>query len=350
MPLKKRNYREEIECALEGGRPDHMPFTAYEGHMPKDPAARQRLMNLGLSVRRSAGVFRESTPNVAFRVEEEGHDGVRGIHRTPFGEVWKLSRKGAYDSYAPIEFYIKSKDDFKAVEFIIKDRCYETTYDEFRAVQARTGDDGVVVAGIGYSPLLELQLVWLGQENFCYMMADAPDAVLSLYRTICEDEDKRKALVAKSPARYVNYCGNVVPEMLGMENLRQYVEPRWKAFADQLHAHGKKMGSHLDANNLLLLDMIRSSGMDYVEAFTPPPDCNVSVELARRELPGRVLWINFPSSQHLTDSDNIRALTEDILRQAGDRKGVLFGITEDVPAEHIVRSYETILSILEKGQ
>jgi hypothetical protein len=145
-----------------------------------------------------------------------------------------------------------------------------------------------------------------------------------------------------------NYCGNLVPEMIGLPNLEKYVLPCWKAFADQLHAAGKRIGSHLDADNLLILDMIRAAGLDYVEAFTPPPDCNVPVDLARRRLPGQALWINFPSSQHLTSDERIRQVTLEILRQAGDRKGVLLGITENVPDEHRVRSYRTILRTLQE--
>ena len=345
--MTKRNYREEIECALEGGRPDYMPFTAYESHIPTAPEARQKLMAMGLSVCCRQAVSRGVTPNVKLKLVDEGHDAVRAILQTPLGEVSKLSRKAAYDSYAPVEFYVKTKDDLKIVEFIVKDRRCEKAYEDFQAAQARIGASGIVISGAGYSPLLELQLVWLGQENFCYMMADDPDAVLSLYEVICKAEQEGHNIVAESPAKYINYCGNIVPEMLGMENIRRYVEPRWKAFADQLHAHHKKMGSHVDANNLLILDMIRATGLDYLEAFTPPPDCNVSVELARRELPDRTLWINFPSSQHLGSDERISAITTEILQQAGDRKGVLFGITEDVPAEHMVRSYEAILRTLQ---
>ena len=157
-------------------------------------------------------------------------------------------------------------------------------------------------------------------------------------------------LAAASPARYVGYCGNIVPVMLGMDNIRQFVLPRWKAFADQLHAAGKKMGCHLDADNRLILDTIDEAGLDYLVAFTPPPDCSVSVEQARRELPGRALWINFPSSQHLCDDARIQAVTEQILQQAGDRRGVLLGVTEDVPAAHLLRSYDVILHTLRDNE
>ncbi len=59
-----------------------------------------------------------------------------------------------------------------------------------------------------------------------------------------------------------------------------------------------------------------------------------------------MLSINFPSSQHLCSDARIAQITRELVEQAGDRKGVLFGVTEDVPPEHMMRSYRTILGTL----
>jgi hypothetical protein len=128
--------------------------------------------------------------------------------------------------------------------------------------------------------------------------------------------------------------------------VRDYVAPCWNAFADRLHERGKKLGDHLDANNLLIMDVVRDSHLDFVEAFTPPPDCNVPVGHARAAWPGKRLWINFPSSVHLQSEETIREATVEIVHQAGDRKGFLMGVTEDVPEEHIERSVTVILDTL----
>lgn len=153
-------------------------------------------------------------------------------------------------------------------------------------------------------------------------------------------------MVANSPADYVLYGGNVVPEVLGPDKVRDHLCPRWNAFADLLHERGKKMGVHLDANNKLILDVVRKSKLDFVEAFTPPPDCNVSVAEARAAWPQKRLWANFPSSVHIQPEDAIREATLELVRQAGDRKGFLLGVTEDIPREHITRSITTILQTL----
>jgi hypothetical protein len=337
----KRNYREEIELALAGGAPEFVPFTSYQGHVPA--GCGEALAARGMSISASAPVWKETTPNVNLKIINEPGNVMRVIHQTPVGEVWKLQKQTDGGSWGILEFYVKKPEDYKVVEFIFKDRRIEPCYDEFLTAQAQMGERGVVRSGGGSSPLLELQLVWLGQELFCYDLADRPDDLMHLHDLLWKNQQQSMKIVADSPARYINYCGNVVPEMLGLDNVRRYVEPCWEAWAKCLHAAGKKIGSHLDGKNRLLLEFIRQAKLDYVEAFTPPPDCDVSVAQAREALPGTAIWTNFPSSVHLADADNIRRTTLDLLHQAGDRKGFLLGVTEDVPPDRAKESFNAIL-------
>ena len=196
---------------------------------------------------------------------------------------------------------------------LCEDARYEPDYDTFLAECARIGNAGKVIAETCYEPLLDVEVNWLGQERFCYEVADNDDAVMELHEALAENHKKMYEVVAASPADYVLYGGNVVPEMLGPDRVRDYVCPCWNAFADRLHERGKKIGVHLDANNRLILDVVRNSKLDFVEAFTPPPDCNVSVAEARAAWPGKRLWINFPSSVHIQSEDTIREATLEIV-------------------------------------
>lgn len=347
--MSKRNLREEIELALSGQAPEFVPFTCYPGYMPKGPQG-QELMDRGMSLSTSAPIVRELTPNVNLKIEDLP-DGTRRVtHQTPVGEVYKLVKLAAGGSWGILEFYIKKPEDYKVAEFIFKDRRYEPCYDEFLAAQAKLGDKGIVAAGAAASPLLELQLVWLGQELFCYDMADRFDDVMNLHEILWRNQQQIMPIVADSPAKYIKYCGNVVAEMLGLENVNRYVLPAFQAWAQCVHASGKKLGSHLDARNSLLLDFVPQSGLDFVEAFTPPPDCDVSVEQARAAWPGTVLWTNFPPSVHLKDRQTVKQTAAEMIRQSGDRKGFLMGITEDFPQELVYANYCAILEAINESR
>jgi len=339
-----RNHREEIEFALAGGAPPIVPFSFYDHIFPPgfDPAP---LQARGMAICARRMVYRKYTPNIKVTKVDEGQGRVRTIYETPLGTLTALHRIAAL-ALTPVEHPIKKRDDYRAALFIVQDACYEPTYDYFLAEGAMLGNAGKLIAETCYEPLLDIEVNWLGQEQFCYEVADNYDAVLELHHALAENHKKMYNVVAASPADYILYGGNVVPEILGPGRVREFILPCWNAFADRVHEEGKKLGDHLDANNLLIMDVVRESHLDFVEAFTPPPDCNVSVAEARAAWPEKRLWTNFPSSVHLQSEETIREATLEIVKQAGDRKGFLMGVTEDVPAEHIERSVTVILNTL----
>ena len=174
------------------------------------------------------------------------------------------------------------------------------------------------------------------------------DVVLALYEILVENRRKLYPLVAQSPASHANYGGNVTPEIIGRENFEKYYVPHYEEAAEIMHRHGKLIGCHFDANTRLLAPAIAGTALDYVEAFTPAPDTDQSLAEARAAWPGKVLWINFPSSVHTQPDAKVEAVTLDLLEQAGTMDGLLFGVTEDMPPGRWRDSCRAIMSGIER--
>ncbi len=340
-----RNHTDEIDLALAGGAPRQVPFTFYDVLFPPgfDPTP---LQARGLAICARRDVMRIEYRNTSVNQVRESNGDIRTVYLTPVGTLTSFQR-AAVLAYTPVEHPIKKRDDYRAAIAVVNDRRHVANYEPYLAAIGQVGPAGKVIAHTCYEPLMDVQLTWIGQERFCYELADNEDALLELHDALVMSHRQMYDVVADSPADYVLYGGNVVPEMLGPNRVREMIAPAWNAFADRLHERGKKLGCHLDANNRLILDTVRQSALDFVEAFTPPPDCNVSVAEARSEWAGKRLWINFPSSVHLQSDEHIKETTLEILRQAGDRRGFLMGVTEDIPREHIERSCSAILEALQ---
>jgi hypothetical protein len=344
-----RNYNSEIVQALRGGCPEYVPFTFYDTILPSS-INRVKLQEKGLAICARRDVFRTVMRDVDVKRVKEDDGSVRTIYSTPFGSVNQRSRPDAYGSVlmAPVEHFIKSRDDYLVAEFIMKNTYYEPIYDFFLNERSSIGDRGYTLCQTCYSPFIDIQISWVGQEQFCYELADNWDAIMSLYEIMRKKQREMYQVVAESPAEYVLYGGNIVPEMIGPARVRDFILPCWEDFAQLLHEKGKKLGVHLDADNRLILDIVKQSPLDFVEAFTPPPDCSVSVLEARSAWPEKTLWINFPSSVHIRDDAVIEKTTRELLEDAGQRNGFLMGITEDIPHEHIERSVSIILKVIEE--
>ena len=127
-----------------------------------------------------------------------------------------------------------------------------------------------------------------------------------------------------------------------------YVLPHWEEVAAIFHAEGKMLGCHLDANNKLWAKEVGDSGLDWVEAFTPAPDTDMTVAEAREMWPGKVFFINFPSSVHLESASVIEETTKQILKEAAPGDRFIVGITENFPENRWRESFYTILKTLNK--
>lgn len=343
--------RRRVEIALDGGRADKVPFTAYENNIPQC-AVERALRNRGLCVCvRSAPVTRGGSPNVKTEdhtyTDEKGRRVTRTVYETPVGSVSTLTENAGYTIWRH-ERMFKTPDDYKVIRFLIEDQQVEAAYDRFLQAQAAYGEDGVFRANIGLEPLQTLiSGGYLDMQTFCVEWMMNRDEILRLYRAVVEQRRRMYRLIAESPVGHANYGGNVTPEIVGPDMYREYYLPHYREAAEEFRKTGTKLGSHYDANCGVLRELIAEAPLDYIEAFTPAPDTDMSLADARAAWPDKVLWINFPSSVHLKPDSDVRAAALDLLDQAGRPDGLIFGITETVPEDRWQGSFTAIMDGLE---
>ncbi|RKX32175.1 MAG: hypothetical protein DRP71_12415 [Verrucomicrobia bacterium] len=342
--------RERVEIVLHGGCGDSVPFTIYECMIPQTRLERE-MRNRGMCIVDRRGVFKMHRPNVKVteeRIREDGRNLVRTHLETPAGTVSLLTERAGFTTWVH-ERLFRSPDDYKVIEFLIRDEIYEEDYASYAAAQDASGGDSILRAQIGLEPLQELisgRLI--GMETFCFEWMERRDEILKLYQALVEKRREVYPLVAKSPAMHANYGGNVVPEVIGLDAFEKYYLSHYEEAAEIMHQHGKLIGCHFDANCRLLAKAIGSTGLDYIEAFTPSPDTDMTVSEARVAWPDKVLWINFPSSQHLLEDEAIEEIAAGLAEQACDPSGFLVGITEDIPSERWQHSCPAIMNGLER--
>ena len=199
---------------------------------------------------------------------------------------------------------------------------------------------------MGYSPLQEIIYGFMGVERFSIEWMENRDELLKLYHALNESARKLYPVIGQSPAVAVNYGGNVSPEIVGAKRFEEYIIPCYNEAAEEAHKHGVLLGVHFDANNLPLVPGIRDSIIDYVEAFTPPPDCDMTVAEARKAWPDKTLWINFPSSLHLSGVEAVEETMRQILKEAAPGERFIVGVTEDVPDHMWERTFPAMMRVI----
>lgn len=344
--------RQHVERVLRGGHVNRIPFTVYESKIPQCAAERE-MRNRGLCiVNRSVPVVRIHQPNVkvtSTHLYEQGRNIIRTVYETPVGSVSTMREPAGFTSWMHERMY-KRPEDFKVIRFLIEDQRFEPCYGTFSQTQEWLGDDVILRVSFGLEPLQCLiSGAYLGMETFCIEWMDHRDELLELYEAIVAQQRRLYPLIAASPCLHANYGGNVVSEVIGVENFRTYYLPHYHEAAEIMHRHGKLIGCHFDGQCGAIKEAIAETPLDYIEAFTPKPDTNMPLGEAREAWPDKVLWINFPSSLHLRSDAEVEAATVDLVGELGsDTDGLVMGITEDVPEDRWRGSFRAIMNGLDR--
>ena len=357
----KLTPRQRVMAALRGDVPDKTPFTVYSSFLRSrwgarndddaaaDEAAERELRARGLCLVERTASYKTHRPNVGCRVtpytDDRGRDMVRETYSTPHGDLHYVYEPAGFTTWHH-EWLFKTPDDYKALLFLIRDTVVEPDYDAVAGLADELGEDYVVRDQLPLEPLQNLiSSNYMSTETFCIQWMENRDEVLKLYDAFADLARRIYPIVARGPLEFCNYGGNVVPRIIGPHVFRDYYVPHYNEAAEVLHSAGKLIGTHLDADNTTIMDLVAQTRLDYIEAYDP--GVGPSVAEARRAWPEKALWINYPSSWHLRSERGVYEGARQLIHEAGGGSGFLIGITEDLPPQRWRGNFRAIMDAID---
>ena len=343
---------QQVIRALRKENDDSVPFAVYEIMVPRGSVERD-LRNRGLCLVRHRKSYQVYFPNVNIKAvhfrDKNGLDMIRTEYSTPLGDLSVLTRKSGFYLDWIIEHMFKSPDDYKALNFLIRDAVIVPDYDAVAKEISMLGEDYILRDQIGLFGLEPLQSFIssevMNAQDFCIEWMENRDELIKLYNSVVEVNRKIYEVVADGPLQFANYGGNVVPQIIGVNTFNEFYVPNYNEAAEVLHKKGKLIGTHLDADNTIIMDEIGQTALDYIEAFDPA--VGPSVKVAREKWPDKALWINWPSALQLGTLDEIRINTMRLIEEARPVNGFIVGVTEDVPEDRIIGNLDAIMKGVE---
>lgn len=334
--------RQRVEAVLKGQPVDKVPFSCYHFLIYAGEVERQ-LRNQGMCyiIYRGIDIYETENPGVT----ETGsiYTGADGILRqkitleTPAGVLTETGKLTEGHFRVPMEqkpfkeeFLFKSPDDYRPIMELIANRQNTENHAAFARAQQEVGEDDLVVSCLPYSPLQEVMIEIMGLANFSREWHARRNRVLELFEVVRDDHRAKARLAAEYPGFIpVHVDGNQTPMIIGPERFRDYYIPYYNEIADLLRDHGKLSYLHCDDNIKLFAEDIAACRVDCIEAFDPNND--MSVAQARAMWPDKILWLNFPSAEHLNSPKQVAERTRQILKEAAPLDRFLMGVTENVP-------------------
>lgn len=345
------DIKERTLTALNWGEPDRIPLTVYDWMLPRGATGRLlRESGVGLILRLPAHLVEHRQVEIISREYwENGRKLIRKTIHTPVGDVWQTLEpdiSGYEPNFWIKEHFIKKPEDYRTMEFYLRDPVYRDNYEAIREANRRIGGDGLVYVRVAKVPVQEMLYQMMGMERYSFDYYDHRDLFDSLHNTMLERYEDLYKFAAGAPAEILLLGDNITSDVVGEERFRSYCMPVYKRLKECISGTGKKLAVHMDGRLAGLKRPIAEAEFDIVEALTPPPMGDVSIKMARESWPQKALWINFTSSMHIAKPEVIEAHTRQLLEEAGSKRGFVIGVTEDAPFEALERSLGIISRIL----
>jgi hypothetical protein len=280
----------------------------------------------------------EFSTDIKFQINKDG-DRITTRAITPVGELESVSQylpdsyTSAYQSY-----FVKQPEDLKVMQYIWKNRAISPNYEEFEQLDRFWGGAGIAIAlsPISSSALQTLITRWAGIETTVNLIIDSPALFEKTIEVVQSADDEIFEIIADSPAKIVEFPDNVSGQVTGKNLLRKYVLPYWNKRIKQLHRGGKFVGVHNDGGVKSALPVIIEAGFDFVEAVTPKPVGDISLEEIQAISSGQIVVIGgLPGAffSPLYSDDYFKNFIEKVLTIFSGNGGFVLGTADQIPPD-----------------
>ncbi|MCX7705397.1 MAG: hypothetical protein N2115_03970 [bacterium] len=285
------------------------------------------------------------------RKVDENH--IEFVMRTEKGDLKTVYQvvpggMGYGDNCRIVEFPVKTVEDLKILTYLMNHRNSAAVPELFKEAANRVGkraEPTVFLTSTGFTDLIK---VYAGLLNTYYLLSDYPSE-FEEYIEACNERDMRVAKeVLKLPCRIFNLGDHTTNEFTPPPILKKYVIPRWKKISQLMSKNNRFVHSHWDGNSRLILPYLKESGLHGVEALTPVPMCDMTLEEIKEATEGMVVLDLVPAIFFLPSFPlkELLSFTEKVIDMFAPR--LILGVSDEISPPGEIERIEAISELIEK--
>jgi hypothetical protein len=282
------------------------------------------------------------TADVKTSHEHEG-DTQRVRYETPHGPLFEAYRYTVDQTWRTVEFMAKGPADLPALRWLLQRRVISFSAEAFRQGAAYLGDRGEPQFWVPKSPYFALAQQLMKHRDFIYALADCPRELEEIMAIIDDSYDQLyEQLTSSGLLRILNFGENVAMAYLSTRYFEQYCMPWYEKRAGQLRAAGIFTHIHIDGHFRPLLPYLAKLPFDGLEALTPKPQGDVTIEEMREHMGDKVLLDGIPAVLFLDHHprEELRACTERTVELFHLR--LVLGVSDELPEAGGEESFERL--------
>ncbi len=300
----------------------------------------------------SAGIEQFEIRDDMVRIEERHPNHTIMRVRVPAGEISTVYRDiwedGRRVNHRIEDFPVKTIEDLRVATDLINRQQFRANPETFGRAAESVGHRAEPTMFLSSSGLTELVKNWCGLVNTYYLLHDHP-AEVEAYLEACDRRDDRLIDEAlKLPCRIFNLGDHATNEFTPPPMLKKYLMPRWQRIADRLHSEGRFVHTHWDGNSRLMLPFLQETRLDGVEALTPEPMGDMTLEQIKEAVNDKVVTLDLLPAIDFLPNHPVEELLE-FTRRVIDMFApkLILGISDEISQVGEIERVEAISELVD---
>jgi hypothetical protein len=254
------------------------------------------------------------------------------IYTTPYGDLVEEMERTVDATWRVVKFPVHGPDDLKKLRWLFGHLTYRLSVFDFDKGCEFIGDRGEPQFYLPKSPYLALAQQWMKLPDLIYALADDRGEVEATMAVIDEAYDQLyEEVIASEQVRIVNFGENLHEQHLSARYLEQYLLPWYAKRAGQLRDAGIYTHVHIDGYFRHLLKYLPDMPFDGIEALTPVPQGDMTLDAIQEYLGDKILLDGIPAVLFMADysREELMATVEDLVARFHPR--LVLGVSDEVP-------------------
>ena len=227
---------------------------------------------------------------------ELGGDDYEELIETPVGKqrrVWHKDPSNAWPSR--VKYEIASEEEMRIAIWREERRTWTWDQARYEQLSEEWAGLGALTMHIPWTTVENLYVSTMGVEGGVYALADYPGTCEAYFEALNRNQEQLIEVINACPMEVINFGDNVHAGTLSPRLFEKYVLGVYQRRCELLHNGGKFCHAHWDGNVKPLLPYAKETGLDGIEAITPAPQGDVTLEEAKEALGDMFLLDGIPA-------------------------------------------------------
>jgi hypothetical protein len=371
MKVEKITNRERILMLLNHQAPDRVPWFGdldywYSAAQARGTLSRKYQGDGYFQLNRDLGVgfylqgyfpFTQQyarsalVGSISLSEKTVGEQQVRTMS-TPRGDLVEIQQYLPTSfSWGYVKHFAETVEDLPSFKCYLESLSFIPAYEEAARRKSIIADNGVVLCYTPRSPFMQLVTTYMGIDHLVYLLADAPDEMMEIFDIMERKYDLAAEIAVDSPAECIMIPENLSSEVVGKRYYQRYLRGYESKWIQRIKQAGKYSFIHMDGTLKGLLKHVAETGFDVIEAATPFPSGDMTMEEIAAEitgdtivwggLPGIVFTPNFGAGEFVTHVKNV-------LQVMRRKPRYVLGVADQVPPDGILERVGSVAALCDE--